>query len=145
MTIERAIVLAARAHAGQTCKYTPEPYILHCIRVMMMGETEEERILGVLHDIVEDTDLQLWILRVEGCQDPIIDALVAISREAGETYNTYLRRVARNDLARRVKLHDLADNTAPGRVENLTPKHAERYFKAIVFLRRCAEGALGDE
>ena len=53
MNLEKAIKIAAEAHTGQVDK-GGNPYILHPLRVMLSLETEEERIVGVLHDVVED-------------------------------------------------------------------------------------------
>ena len=51
----RAIEIATEAHRGQLDK-TGEEYIGHPLRVMAMGKTENEKIAGVLHDVVEDSD-----------------------------------------------------------------------------------------
>ena len=53
MNLEKAIKIAVEAHTGQLDK-GGNPYILHPLRVMLSLETEEERIVGVLHDVVED-------------------------------------------------------------------------------------------
>ncbi len=53
-TLENAIALAVEAHRGQKDK-NGTPYILHPLRVMFRVETEIERVVAVLHDVVEDT------------------------------------------------------------------------------------------
>ena len=53
MNLEKAIKIAAEAHTGQVDK-GGNPYILHPLRVMLSLNTEEERVVGVLHDVVED-------------------------------------------------------------------------------------------
>ena len=53
-TLQKAIEIAAKAHEGQFDK-SGKDYIGHPLRVMEMGRTEEEKIVGVLHDVVEDT------------------------------------------------------------------------------------------
>ncbi len=52
-TLERAIVIAVEAHAGQIDK-AGSPYVLHPLRVMLNLRTTDERIVGVLHDVCED-------------------------------------------------------------------------------------------
>ena len=52
--LNRAIMFACIAHDGQQDKIG-EPYILHPIRVMLSLNTEEERIVAILHDVIEDT------------------------------------------------------------------------------------------
>ena len=53
MNLEKAIKIAVEAHTGQVDK-GGNPYILHPLRVMLSLNSEEERIVGVLHDVVED-------------------------------------------------------------------------------------------
>lgn len=52
--LAHAIALASEAHQHQKDKLG-EPYILHPIRVMMRCDTDEERIVAILHDVLEDT------------------------------------------------------------------------------------------
>lgn len=59
--LEKAIIIAATAHQGQVDK-AGEPYILHTIRVMLLGKTEDEKICGILYDVVEDTDITLELV-----------------------------------------------------------------------------------
>ena len=77
MRLEKAIKIAVEAHTGQVDK-GGNPYILHPLRVMLSIETEEERIVGVLHDVVEDCVGWTWDrLREQGCSDEInIDDLL---------------------------------------------------------------------
>ncbi len=53
-TLEDAIRLAVEAHQGQRDKIG-QPYILHPLRVMFRLTSETERIVGVLHDVIEDS------------------------------------------------------------------------------------------
>jgi guanosine-3',5'-bis(diphosphate) 3'-pyrophosphohydrolase len=64
-TLERAIAIAAEAHAGQLDK-ADQPYILHPLRVLLRVSSESERIAAVLHDVVEDTPVTLALLAAEG-------------------------------------------------------------------------------
>ena len=63
--LEKAIRIAIEAHAGQKDK-SGQPYILHPLRLMLHGQTEDERITGVLHDVVEDTPWTIAALKAEG-------------------------------------------------------------------------------
>lgn len=108
-TIERAIELAARAHAGQRDK-GGQPYILHPLRVMMAMTTDAERIAAVLHDIVEDTSITFDDLAAEGFADEIVTAIRALTKFKGETREQAARRIVRDPIARAVKLADIADN-----------------------------------
>src|SRR3954449_1899590 len=109
-TIEKALQVAARAHEGQVDKQGL-PYILHPLRVMDGVEGLEAKIVGVLHDVVEDTDVTLGDLEREGFSAAVLAAVRGVTHADGETYADYVVRCGRNEVARRVKLADLADNT----------------------------------
>jgi (p)ppGpp synthase/HD superfamily hydrolase len=73
--------------------------------------TTEEKIVALLHDIVEDTEITFEYLEHEGFSKEVVAAVKAITRELEEPYNAYLRRVAQNELAYKVKLADMLDNS----------------------------------
>ncbi|MFZ4591878.1 MAG: HD domain-containing protein, partial [Ignavibacteria bacterium] len=119
--LEKAIEVALKAHAGQKDK-AGEPYILHCLSVMLKGKTDDEKIVGVLHDIIEDTETNADDLREKGFPEEIINAVVCLTKVKGEKYDVYLERVKKNILAVRVKLNDLEDNMNLLRLEKVTEK-----------------------
>jgi hypothetical protein len=123
--LTQAFRIAVEAHAGQTDKLG-EPYMLHPVRVMLMGETSEERIVGLLHDVVEDC--ADWPLnRLSAIFPPqIVEAIDALTRRRGESYADFIARVKSNPLATAVKLYDIRDNTAPERIWLLDPGTRER-------------------
>lgn len=140
-TLERAIVIAAEAHAGQVDK-AGAPYILHPLRVMLAVEGVEAKVAAVLHDVVEDTPWTLEELRAEGFGTDVVEAVDGLTRRSGEVYLDFCRRAAGNEIARRVKLADLADNLDPDRLGALPEAHrslADRYRKARQILL-AAEG-----
>lgn len=124
-TLEDAISLAVEAHRGQRDK-AGRPYILHPLRVMMRLETDEERTVAILHDVVEDTPWTLERLRERGYPAEVLAALDALTKREGETYEDFVERLRPNALARRVKLADLEDNMDVRRLAAVTPKDAER-------------------
>ncbi len=137
-TLEDAIQLAATAHCGQADK-AGLPYITHPLRVMGMflqPEEADERIVAVLHDVVEDTDVTLASLTDLGYPARIVDALDAISRCSQETYHDYIERVALNSLATRVKLADLRDNLDERRhsTRSLSDETRRKYRDAAIRL-----------
>lgn len=141
-TLEKAIELAAKAHAGQKDKHG-EPYILHPLRVMLRMKTEEERIVAVLHDVIEDTEVDESELYRWGFSDAIIDAVSLLTRRPIEghgekpSYQEFIRAVvATGPLAIEVKIADLLDNLMPGR-ELPGPEGARlraRYSEALAEL-----------
>lgn len=109
MNLEKAILIAATAHQGQVDK-AGAPYILHPLRVMFSCKTQEEQICGVLHDVIEDTYMTLDDLRKEGFSETIINAIDALTKRSGETYEEFINRILLSPIACQVKLADLRDN-----------------------------------
>ena len=107
--LERAIEIATEAHRGQRDK-AGNDYIGHPLRVMAAGKTTEEKIVGVLHDVVEDSDWTLEGLAAEGFAPEIIEALRCLTHAEEEPYDRYIARIKGNPLAVAVKLNDLTDN-----------------------------------
>jgi (p)ppGpp synthase/HD superfamily hydrolase len=124
-TLERAIELAARAHAGQVDK-AGQPYILHPLRLMLAVRGTHERMAAVLHDIVEDTDVTFDDLVREGFPAEVVDAVRALTKHAGEKRLDAAHRAAANPIARAVKLADVADNMDLGRIATPTEKDFAR-------------------
>lgn len=108
-TLERAIEITTEAHRGQRDK-AGNDYIGHPLRVMAAGHTPEEKIVGVLHDVVEDSDWTLERLAAEGFAPEILEALRCLTHAEEEFYDRYIARMKGNPLAVAVKLNDLADN-----------------------------------
>jgi len=135
-TLERAIEIAARAHAGQVDK-AGAPYVLHPIRVMLRVRSPIERMVAVLHDVVEDTDVTIAELEREGFPEEVIAAVEALTRRSSETYEEFVARAAQHPIAKRVKCADLDDNLDPARIANPTERDSERterYRRAKEFL-----------
>ena len=132
-TLERAIQIATDAHHGQVDK-AGNDYILHPLRVMELGNSLEEKIVGVLHDVVEDTDWTFERLADEGFSPIILDALRCVTKlSEDEPYDHFISRVQANPLAIAVKLNDLSDNMDIRRLKTLTEKdfiRLQKYHKA---------------
>ncbi len=135
-TLERAIAIAARAHTGQVDK-GGAPYILHPLRVMLRVSEPRERLVAVLHDVIEDSPVTLEQLRGEGFTEEVLQALAALTKVEGEDYPGFIRRVAQNPLARRVKRADLAENSDLSRIPAPSEedrRRLEKYRQAIEYL-----------
>ncbi|MGW9333613.1 HD domain-containing protein [Bosea sp. NPDC055594] len=127
-SLERAIEIAAAAHAGQTDK-AGAPYISHPLRVALgfiRAGDEERAIIAVLHDVIEDSDLTAGDLRREGFSQAIVDAVEALTRPDGEPYCDFILRAAANELARPVKVADLKDNLNRTRLAMLPADKREK-------------------
>ena len=96
IALKRAIEIATQAHRGQLDK-AGRDYIEHPLRVMEMGKTENEKIVGVLHDVVEDTDWTFETLAEEGFSKEVIDALRCVTKlSENENYDDFIERI-KND------------------------------------------------
>ena len=130
-TLERAIEIATEAHRGQLDKAGNE-YIGHPLRVMAMGKTTEEKIVGILHDVVEDSSWTFERLAAEGFSAPIIEALRCLTKQPdSEPYDKYIARIKHNPLAVAVKLNDLTDNMDIRRLPYLSDKDVKRLKKYL--------------
>ena len=131
-TLERAIEIAREAHRGQRDK-AGNDYIDHPMRVMAMGKTMEEKIVGVLHDVVEDAaEWSFERLEQEGFEPKIIEALRCVTkRSEDEPYDKFIARVKTNKLAVAVKLNDLTDNMDIRRLPYLSDKDVKRLKKYL--------------
>lgn len=136
--LDRAIELAKQHHKGQTDK-AGKPYINHPLRVMNQMKSEDEKIVAVLHDIVEDTNISLNDLRNEGFSEEVVSAVECLTKQDGENYDSYIERISFNPLAVKIKLADLEDNRDLIRLPEVTDKDLERlekYDKALEKLTR---------
>ena len=137
--LDRAKAIATSAHEGQVDK-AGKPYIEHPMRVMNMGKTVEEKIAGVLHDVVEDSDWTFEMLEKEGIPKDVMDALRCVTKlSEDEDYNHFIERVKTNPLAVKVKLNDLKDNMGITRLGEVTEKDLARLNKYIRAYRQLTE------
>ena len=139
MNLERAILIAVTAHTGQKDR-GGNPYILHPLNVMMRVETEEEKIVGILHDLVEDTNWSFEMLREEGFSPTVIEALESVTKYSeNEDYDEFVQRSSNNKIGRRVKIADLQENLDITRVGDLAKediKRINKYKKALRTLEK---------
>lgn len=137
-SLERAIAIAAEAHADRTDK-AGEPYILHPLRVMLTVPPDC-REAAALHDVVEDggSDWTLERLLREGFRPAVVTAVDALTRRGGERYDDYIVRCGANSIARTVKKADLMDNMNGLRLAALPKDEAkrlhEKYWRAHLAL-----------
>jgi (p)ppGpp synthase/HD superfamily hydrolase len=137
MNLDRAIEIATEAHAGQVDK-AGSPYIAHPLRVMRAQNSDEARIVAVLHDVGEDCeDWTFARLEAEGFSPAVIKALRLVTKIEGEDYDDFVRRAADNPISRAVKQADIEDNMDLKRLNNVTTKDLERiekYRRALAIL-----------
>ena len=128
--------LSRFCHRGQTDR-AGEPYYRHPEAVSARVETEDEKIVALLHDTLEDTDLAPETIRRLFGQD-ILDSVQAMTRRRDETYEEFVVRCGKNPLGRAVKLADLSHNMDLSRLPRLTGsdlRHYRRYRAAAAYLQ----------
>lgn len=129
-----AFDLALQAHKNQVDK-CGEPYFLHPMRIAAHFQELDDAdaaIVAALHDTVEDSWVTLEYLE-DRFPSYIVDAVDALTRREGETYRQYIKRLCRNDVARRVKVEDIKDNLRPERMFVGAP--LGRYYRALGWIR----------
>ncbi|ELS32923.1 MULTISPECIES: HD domain-containing protein [Pseudanabaena] len=123
-----AIAIANQAHAGQLDK-AGKPYISHPLTLMSQMDTIESKIVAVLHDAVEDSSLTIADLVQQGFPEFITDAIAAITKLDGESYDDYVVRLKSNAIACKVKIADLTHNMDISRIPHPTEKDFQRLEK----------------
>lgn len=131
----KAATVATRAHKGQVRKDGTD-YIAHPIRVAIRCESKLEKIVALLHDVVEDTDVTFEELRELGFSQDVLDAVESVTKRVGEKYADFILRSKANTIGRKVKIADIADNLEDQSA--LDPDEAKfltaRYTKALKVL-----------
>ena len=106
--IDEAIELANRVYM---CKQDQDgnPAILHALAVGMAGKTKDEKIVGFLHNILNDGHLDLTDLFNEGFSSEVRVAVARLQHERWcESYESYIIRIAQSGkLVINVKVNDL--------------------------------------
>jgi len=107
--LHKAITIACDAHQGQS-SINGEPYILHPLRLLIKAKSNEEKIIAVLHDVIEKSNISLADLKNKGFDQNIISSIESLSRRRSESYVDYIARLMKNNISVKIKLLDLADN-----------------------------------
>lgn len=123
-----ALEIACEAHDGQIDK-TGRPYFLHPLRVMFRTSTYAERIVALLHDVIEDCPEWTSERLARVFPAEYVAAIQALTRREDESYAEFIARVKTDPLAARVKLADIADNMDPRRLEQLDQPTRERLIE----------------
>lgn len=126
--LERAIKLAQKYHEGQFDK-GGQPYIDHPLRVMNGVESIDEKVVAVLHDVLEDCDVSKEKLIEQGIPYYLVEKLEILCKGKNEKYFDYIERIKADPLAIKVKLSDLKDNMNLERLKEVTEKDIKRLEK----------------
>lgn len=127
---DHALRIAIRAHEGQQDKSGRE-YMMHPIRVAERCKDTRAKIVALLHDTIEDTDVTIDYLRKEGFPEEIIDAVLSVTKQEDENYEDFVRRSAKNAIGKEVKIADLEDNMDIRRLKEIKEEDVARLRKYL--------------
>lgn len=133
-----AFKIAIEAHKGQVDKAGVD-YIEHPKAVAELLEAKEEKIVALLHDVVEDTKVTFHDLEQYWFPNNIITALKLLTKPKKIDYMEYIKKIKENPLAKKVKIADLTHNSDLSRLKEITNKDLERlekYKKALEYLNK---------
>ena len=130
--IERARHVAVKAHTNQT-RWNGDAYITHPMRVANSLTTEDERVVGLLHDVVEDTDVTLEQLQEFGFSETQLAAVDSVTERKGESYLEFVLRSRANSIGCRVKEADIKDNLS-GLFGDMYQDRIDKYKLALWIL-----------
>jgi (p)ppGpp synthase/HD superfamily hydrolase len=101
---------------------------------MMALDSETEKIVGILHDVVEDSGWTFEDLEKEGFAPEVIEALTSVTKNddehgTDEGYFRFVERAKQNSIGLRVKIADLQDNIDVSRLPEVDEKTKQRIRK----------------
>ena len=140
--LQKAIELATAALNGIT-DGNGRPYIEHAMRVMMKMDTEEEKEVAVLHDVVEDTEMTIRDMECYGFSRTVLEAVEILTKRKDMTYFDYIDDISCSDLATKVKIAEIEDNQDVFRVNKMSFKTYsldERAQKSLRILKGLPSG-----
>ena len=132
--LDKAALICVTNHQGQRDKMRCA-YFQHPMRVAMRCSTDHEKIVALLHDIIEDTNVTPEYLLSEGFPQFIVDAILSVTKRDGESYEDFVARAKENPIGRIVKIHDLEDNLNVMRLDEVSSEMANRFTKYLKSLR----------
>ena len=121
-----------KKHNGQK-RMQGTPYYMHPLQVAKIlkdkGFSEDYQIVGLLHDLLEDTDTTYnEILKLSN--KTIADAVKLLTKEDGYIMKEYIERIQNNEIAKMVKLADRLHNISETHLAS--EEFKQKYIKETV-------------
>lgn len=138
--LSTALAIAAQAHKGQYDK-AEKPYFLHCLEVMRLLNTEDEElmVIAVCHDLFEDTDVTPDFLYNNGFTPRVVNGILDLTKQRGQSYEEYKAQVKANPDAVKVKMADLTHNSDIRRMKSVCQKDFDRTIRYRQFYSELKE------
>jgi len=140
---KEALEFATEKHKGQT-RWDGGDYIRHPKGIADKFSDDLRKTVAILHDVVEDTDAELSEIK-ERFGGQVASAVDALTKRSGETYKDFIRRSAKNAIAKDIKIADIENNMGdiPPDDEEMKKKakslRTKRYIPALLFLKGKSE------
>ena len=135
--VKKAVNIMFEAHKGDFDK-GGYPYVFHPFYLATKVEGENETCVALLHDVIEDhgDKYSFEYLENEGFNKEIIDALKLLTHNKEIPYMDYIANIAKNNVAKVVKIEDLKHNLDIRRTSGEKAKKYDIYVKALEFLEK---------
>jgi len=124
-----AFLIALTAHKGQL-RRNGEPVVLHPLRVSRKRHSSKLKIIALLHDTVEDSDITISQLREYGFSEDILFAIQCLTHKKNESWKQYVKRICKSPLAQKVKQFDIEDN-----LYDCKPSNRCKYLETLKTLK----------
>ena len=141
---DRALLLVSDLFKDKRDK-AGDPYINHLIRVSVKLDTDELKIAGLLHDVLEDTDVNKEMLSELGFSKRIIEIVSGVTNIKGLDYDSKIKKIIDNGDIDVIKLKysDMSDNADEGRLSRLSVvtrnKLVKKYKNNLILLEKAFE------
>jgi (p)ppGpp synthase/HD superfamily hydrolase len=132
-----ALKLCFEIHKDQRDK-SGMPYVFHPFHLAESMTDEYTTTVALLHDTVEDSDMTIERLGELGIPKVCLDAIDLLTHREVVPYFDYVRAIAKNPIAKAVKIADLKHNSDLTRFDTAPDEYAmkrqEKYLTALKIL-----------
>ena len=133
---KKALKFCFEAHKDQLDK-TGMPYVFHPFHLAEGMDDEISTVCALLHDVIEDTEYTFDDLFAMGFPGEVIEVLRLLTHDESKPYMDYVKRIAKNETAKKVKIADLMHNSDTSRLDTVdewAEKRNAKYKEALRIL-----------